>query len=226
MNKFVRNIWDSFPDKIQFAVRKGIGKMSFITDAIYAHDQIYDDDYYQFVDEHAQPSAPIIANSILAAFDPSTVLDVGCGSGAMMQELEKRGVAVKGLEYSQAALQYCQKRSLDVLKFDLEGDKSLSLASGFDVVISLEVAEHLPEQAADRYVNLLCKNANTIIFTAATPGQGGTNHVNEQPHSYWIQKFAAHDYNFLRLKSIDWRNSWEKKGTAEWYYSNLMIFKK
>ena len=81
-----------------------------------------------------------------------------------------------------------------VLKFDLERD-NLKDTRTFDVAISMEVAEHLPEKIADRYVDLLTGLSNIIVFTAAYPGQGGDDHVNEQPALYWISKFQARAFN-------------------------------
>jgi hypothetical protein len=52
------------------------------------------------------------------------------------------------------------------------------------MVTSFEVAEHIPERLEDRYVDMLCLLGNLIVISAATPGQGGMDHVNEQPHAY------------------------------------------
>ena len=35
----------------------------------------------------------------------------------------------------------------------------------------------------------ITQSANTVVFTAAKPGQRGTFHVNLQPREYWINKF-------------------------------------
>jgi hypothetical protein len=96
----------------------------------------------------------------------------------------------------------------------------------FDVAISTEVAEHLPERFADRYVDLLTKAAPQIVFTAAFPGQGGADHVNEQPASYWIGKFSARGFAFDEPLSREWRRQWKEAGIARWYWMNAMIFTK
>ena len=60
---------------------------------------------------------------------------------------------------------------------------------------SLEVAEHIPLQSADGFVENLVRHSDGIIFfSAAPPGQGGEFHVNEQPYDYWRQKFRRHGY--------------------------------
>src|SRR5579871_144626 len=59
------------------------------------------------------------------------------------------------------------------VKFDLS--KPLDLCRRFDLVIGLEVAEHIsPEHGgADNYVETLARHGDYILFSAAIPGQGG-----------------------------------------------------
>ena len=158
------------------------------------HDWIYNSDYYErTVEGPAVRSAGTIANSILNDFKATCVIDVGCGTGALLEALRDTGCEVFGLEYSEAALKYCRARRLNFAKFDLERDVFNDNRT-CDVAVSMEVAEHLPEKAADRYVDLLARLSQVIVFTAAPPGQGGTDHVNEQPPSYWITKFQQRGF--------------------------------
>lgn len=192
-----------------------------------AHDAIYDSDYYaSIVEGPAVSSAEAISHSILLDLRPNTIVDVGCGTGALLEVLRRRGCQVLGLEYSEAALRYCRSRDLDVRKFDLERD-TLADDRTFDVAISMEVAEHLPEKISGRYVALLARLSSVIVFTAAPPGQGGRDHVNEQPPSYWISKFQALGFAYDEELSRLWRESWREKAVvAWWYFQNLMIFRR
>jgi 2-polyprenyl-3-methyl-5-hydroxy-6-metoxy-1,4-benzoquinol methylase len=191
------------------------------------HDWIYHDDYYATeVDGPAVRSAGRIAESILSDLQPSSVADVGCGTGALLAALRDRGCRVFGLEYSEAGLEYCRQRHLDVVKFDLEGSAVPELPM-VDVAVSMEVAEHLPASVADRYVDLLTRLSSTVVFTAAPPGQGGHDHVNEQPASYWIARFAARGFAHQDQLTDRWRYQWQASGdVAGWYASNLMIFRR
>ena len=190
------------------------------------HDWIYNSDYYESTMEGpAVRSAGTIANSILNDCKATCVIDVGCGTGALLGALRDRGCEVFGLEYSEAALKYCRSRRLNVAKFDLERDVFNDNRT-FDVAVSMEVAEHLPEMVADRYVDLLTRLSQVIVFTAAPPGQGGADHVNEQPPSYWISKFQQRGFKHVEELSQRWRESWEAAGDVEgWYHQNLMIFR-
>lgn len=198
-----------------------------INNRLLGHDGIYNEDYYQHtVEGPAAQSAPVICRSIVNGFRPGSLVDVGCGTGALMEAVRQAGIRVKGFEYSEAALAFCRKRNLDVTKFDLEKDV-LTAGERFDVAVSMEVAEHLPASVADKYVDLLTRLSDTVVFTAAPPGQGGQDHVNEQPPEYWIEKFAGRGLGFDNEVTKSWRDDWQSSGrVAEWYYKNLLVFRK
>ena len=61
----------------------------------------------------------------------------------------------------------------------------IDLGRQFDLVQSLEVAEHLPAAKAEQFVETLTAHGSRILFSAAVPGQGGENHINEQLPDYW-----------------------------------------
>jgi len=191
------------------------------------HDWIYTSDYYKKeVEGPASRSAERIANSILNEFKATCVIDVGCGTGALLEALHNKGCDVFGLEYATAALRYCRARRLNVAKFDLERNVFNDNRT-FDVAVSMEVAEHLPETVADRYVDLLARLSRVVVFTAAPPDQTGIDHVNEQPPSYWIAKFQRRGFEHAEELSQRWRESWRAAGDVEnWYYNNLMIFRR
>ena len=191
------------------------------------HDWVYDSEYYERSVEHtASRSASRMATTIRDDLQAGCVIDVGCGTGALLEALRERGCHVRGLERSDAALQYCRARRLEVEQFDLQRDV-YNGSDRFDAAVSLEVAEHLPAAAADRYVDLLTRLSDVVVFTAAPPGQGGTHHVNEQPRSYWIEKFRERGYEYASERSERWRHAWKTGGDVErWYHENLMIFQR
>jgi cyclopropane fatty-acyl-phospholipid synthase-like methyltransferase len=195
--------------------------------AILGHDWVYSADFFEKdVEGPAVRSAGTIAQSIVDEFAGRRIVDVGCGTGALLEALRARGCAVFGLEYAEAALEFCRHRQLDVAKFDLEHNVYQDSRT-FDVTVSMEVAEHLPERVADRYVDLLTRLSPVVVFTAAIPGQGGTDHINEQPHSYWIEKYRQRGFEYLPEMSLRWRDTWKASGEVEsWYYRNLMIFRR
>jgi SAM-dependent methyltransferase len=188
-----------------------------------AHDSIYDREYYdRDVEPGAIQSAGVMAKSIVERFQPKTVIDVGCGTGALLEAFHNLNCQVCGLEYSEAGLASCRGRKLHVRKFNIATDHID--AEQYDVAVSFEVAEHLPSRIADRFVGLLCDLSPLAVVSAATPGQGGTDHVNEQPHSYWIEKFQRRGYKWDRYDSDRLSFDWRSAGTAPWYHNNVLVF--
>lgn len=94
-----------------------------------------------------------------------------------------------------------------VLRIPHECFTAIELADGvnvdrkYDLAMSLEVAEHLPAESADLFVESLTKASDFILFSAAIPFAGGTNHINEQWPDYWNSLFNKYGYtvmDFLR----------------------------
>lgn len=93
----------------------------------------------------------------------------------------------------------------------------------FDLIISLEVAEHLPEDSAENFIKSLCKHGDIIVFSAAIPGQGGQNHINEQWRFYWCEKFASFNYKAFDILRP---RIWNIEKVNWWYKQNVLIFSK
>jgi hypothetical protein len=191
------------------------------------HDEVYDRAYFEeTVEPLIRRSAPIMAASIRDEFRPGTVVDVGCGTGALLVALRDIGVAGIGLEYSQAAIAIARSKGVEVEMLDLERPLDELLRLRADLCVSTEVAEHLPAAFADTYVSYLCRTADAVLMTAATPGQGGTDHVNEQPHSYWIEKFRGHGFDYEGGLTARLSREWQAAGVVDFYATNLLIFRK
>ena len=89
--------------------------------------------------------------------------------------------------------------------------------------MSLEVAEHLKPEQAINFVNYLTSFSDTILFSAAFEGQGGTDHFNERPHSYWAKIFIANrylPYDLFRSKV------WGNQEIEVWYRQNTFLYLK
>lgn len=214
-------LYDWSPTPIKSVKRRVVA--AFEKDA--DHDDIYDDAYYgKFVEPTMQISAAAMSNSIVDVLSPRRVIDVGCGTGVLLGEIRRLGVDVFGLELADAAIARCLKRGLHVRKFDIERDPLPDLHA--DVVVSTEVAEHLPAACSDRFVEMLTSMGDTVVLTAATPGLGGTDHVNEQPNEYWIEKFVFRGKQFDKDLSMRWRSQWRHIGVANCFYYSVMVFRR
>lgn len=230
-NKVLRACWHIFPDPLRerlrwfppvVRVRTWISRQRWKNAT---HDEIYDADYFRFVDRTTSQSADAIVDSIVEEFHPASVVDVGCGTGVLLDRLRAKSIAVRGLEYATAAVEVCRSRNLDVAAFDVTSDDVPADLTA-DVVVSMEVGAQLPESAADRYVDLLCRIASVIVYSVEAPGGGDKYPRNEQPHSYWIEKFRRREFLYEEALSQAWRSRWKERGTAPWFARNVMIFRR
>jgi hypothetical protein len=99
--------------------------------------------------------------------------------------------------------------------------RSFDIGRRFDLVMSLEVAEHLPETASRTFVQSLARHGDVVLFSAAVPNQGGTAHVNEQWPSYWMERFA--DLGYSSFDCIR-TQIWDEKHVDPWYAQNIFLF--
>ncbi|GAG24232.1 unnamed protein product, partial [marine sediment metagenome] len=95
-----------------------------------------------------------------------------------------------------------------------------------DVAVSLEVAEHIDEKYADIYVKNITKNSDNLVFSAATPKQGGVGHINEQPHEYWIEKIVACGFVVDEKRTKLFRKHLILTNANKWYCNNIIVFRK
>lgn len=200
----------------------------FVRDVLARHasrGDIYNSSYYEYVDAEASRSAGVIVSFIVEDARPQSLVDIGCGTGALLCEARMHGLATRGYEYSPAALAVCHSRGLDVRSFDLEADSSLAIDDRWDVAVCLEVAEHIPPAAGDRLVVLLAASSDVVYFSAAVPGQGGgVDHINEQPHAYWIERFEREGLRIDPRRTAAMRTALSAGGAAGFYAANVMVF--
>jgi SAM-dependent methyltransferase len=153
--------------------------------------------------------------------DVSSVVDLGCGAGAWLARFKEAGIQrVLGLDGGTAAVH--DQLEIEPHEFrvaDLE--REIHVDETFDLCICLEVAEHLADRAAPVIVQNACKLSDVILFSAAIPGQGGTNHVNERWPSYWVDLFASAGYEALDVVR---GRLWNDARVEWWYRQNLLLF--
>ena len=168
----------------------------------------------------------LIADGIYRQFRPLFVHDYGCGPGMILERLLDHGVYVKGYEGSSHGVAHADER---VRKFIMHEDLTTMKpyagpASDGGLVICTEVAEHLEHEHADHLVDLLVAHMCPIIFTAAIPGQGGHDHVNEQPKEYWIDKFMDRGCKWDIIAEGELRARWHNMNQLHHMHRNLLVF--
>jgi hypothetical protein len=92
----------------------------------------------------------------------------------------------------------------------------------FELCICLEVAEHLPPSRARDLIDALCRLSDIVLFSAAIPDQGGTDHLNEQWETYWAEMFKANGFGASK-RQPDIRNNPE---VELWYRQNIVLYER
>jgi len=180
---------------------------------------LYNKAFFDWFVPHRHLYQPV-ADWITHHLSPDVVLDLGCGNGFFLDMIDC--VACLGVEYTDAAMDAIPAR---IVKQRHDLTQPLHLEMMFDLVICTEVGEHLPPVAAPTLVDSIVRHAfKWVLFSAATPGQGGEGHLNEQPQSYWVDLFA--DRGFWP----QWKHTELVRAAAptelSWIRSNALVLSK
>jgi len=175
----------------------------------YIHDEI----------THNPEAATHVLPVLFEIYKPSSILDVGCGLGNWIQVAKKMGVMdIVGVDGAYVDRSLLKIAPNEFVEKDLT--KPFDLGRRFDLAISLEVAEHLPDSCADAFVQSITQHADVVLFSAALPGQGGQNHINEQWPEYWQAVFEKH--GFIMLDCIR-PKIWNDTRIERWYRQNIFL---
>ncbi len=154
-----------------------------------------------------------IAQRIVSEISPETVLDAGCAKGFLVEGLRNAGVQAWGIDISQYAIEnvhdtikpYCKVASITD-PFPQEH---------YDLIVSIEVLEHMPPQEADAAIRNLCNHTNQILFSSTPFDYKEVTHVNVQAPEYWAGIFAKNgfyrDFEFDASFVTPWAVKFEKK---------------
>ena len=186
-------------------------------------EQVPDGFYYNQRDELTRDAADRILNIVLSEFPwIKSALDVGCGTGTWLSVCKNKSVhRISGIEGDWVNLRnvVCEPDNLKIL--DLESEWVMD--EKFDLGISLEVVEHLSPNAGMRVVKTLCESSEFILFSAATPGQGGNGHINLQWPRFWQTLFKS--YGYFPLDIIR-PQIWYDDSIPCWYRENCFLYAK
>lgn len=179
--------------------------------------------YKHTTEQHTMDAPREIVPVIMDLIKPKSVVDVGCGIGTYTRVFKEKGANVLAIDGA-----WCDKKLLfeNIEKdefIERELEETIELERKFDLVFSLEVAEHLSPERGEGFVRDLANLGDVIIFSAAIPKQGGQNHLNEQWPTYWEEKFNKIGYQMHDvLRPIFWDND----NIFWWYRQNIFLVTK
>jgi cyclopropane fatty-acyl-phospholipid synthase-like methyltransferase len=155
---------------------------------------------------------------------PRSYLDIGCGTGAMVNAARKLGVDAFGVDQlvDDTWPTYFHHRNLvDYFK----------LPEPVELVTCVEVAEHIHESAHSTLCDTICDNlaqgGNYLIFCAARPGQGGTGHIACRPAEYWGEQFVLRGLSQNLYLTMNLGLLFSNINTSlNYWHDNLMVWEK
>lgn len=149
------------------------------------------------------------------------MLDVGCGVGTWLR-VWKDDLGIKdivGIDGEYVDRKMLQISGENFISRDLK--EPFSLDRKFDLVMSLEVGEHLPTNKSSTLVDNLVRHGNMVLFSAALLEQHGTYHINEQLPEFWAKFFTDRDFvavDIIRDKV------WNNDQVEWWYRQNIVLY--
>ncbi len=152
-------------------------------------------------------------------YAPASVLDIGCGVGAylsLFRSLGSRTVfGVDGLPREATVLTEAEYQAGNL-------GEPLDLKRIFDLVVCVEVAEHLDETASDTLLDSIARHsAGVIVFSAAEPGQPGQGHINCRPIGDWLQRWSRRGWVPDLVETLGVRSL----ASLSWFRRNLVVLR-
>jgi len=193
--------------------------------------ELYDENFYKAQVDGSFKSAEIILGLLYTFFKPQEVIDVGCGQGGWLAIAESLGAkGLKGLDGKWVKKDTLLSKNIDFVEVNFEEanleeanleEVLLKLDKKYDLCMSLEVAEHVSQKNAEKFIDFLCETSDIVLFSAAIKEQGGVNHINEQWQPYWIDLFKSNHYKCIDcFRGEIWNNPLVKW----WYRQNIFLF--
>jgi SAM-dependent methyltransferase len=180
----------------------------------------YNNLFYDYVDSGALSSAEVFSKILTAEIKLDSLLDVGCGRGGWASRWKAAGCrSVLGVDGDYVDRGKLYVSPDEFMAVDL--NQPFHLGRRFDLVQSLEVAEHLRPAHSEAFIACLVEHGDIVLFGAAVPGQGGTQHINERSLEYWRSLFGRHGYlgyDFVRPLTA------HNMEVEPWYRYNSILY--
>lgn len=162
--------------------------------------------------------------NVLRLLPVKTIADFGCGPGWYVALLRRNGYDVQGYDGNPAVEEMSSGFFDDgfcCLNVDLT--EELEAEEPFDMVMSLEVGEHIPQTWETVFLDNLVRNARShILLSWALDGPFGEGHVNCHTNEYIVERMKERGYTlnkpisrYLRMASTLW-----------WFKDTIMFFEK
>lgn len=181
---------------------------------------IYGKQFYIEQREGSLSSAREILPLVLELINPKSVIDIGCGIGTWLSVCKEYGIKeIKGVDGPWVNKNMLMIPEDTFIRADFT--KPFEFGRVYDLAISTEVAEHIPQKYESVFFDSLTRMAPVILFSADIPHGGGHGHVNEQWQDYWRKLFDDRGYAaFDLIRPAIWNN----ENVQWWYRQNTFLY--
>lgn len=136
-----------------------------------------------------------IAERIIKDINPKTVLDAGCAMGYLVTAFRDRGVEAYGIDISEYAVSMARE---DIKPYCFVGSLTERLPPNmprrYDLVVSIEVLEHLYAEDGKVAIKNICNLSDNILFCSSPTDFTELTHFNVQQREYWAKLFAENNF--------------------------------
>ena len=161
--------------------------------------------YYEHYDggsyrrsEHWLSEFDRLARVIVERLQPSTVLDAGCAIGLLVESLRARGVDASGVDISEYAISQVAE---DVREHCWQGSLAEPLPARYDLIVSIEVLEHIEEDELQVALDHICGATDRILMSSTPYHYDDPTHVNiKQPERWTAEMYTR---GFVRDVTFD-----------------------
>lgn len=169
-----------------------------------------------------------MASFIAKQISPRDMLEFGSGLGYLSRYIVDNSSVresyciepnkIKGVYRENG---YPKLLSIDIFK----ENEPKEIQKKFDLIISIEVAEHIPRKNHRKLFDFLTSHAeNWVVFSGAHIGQGGHGHIAERTEKEWKEEFLRRGMIFQEKMTMEIREACDKKNIN--HRRNVMVFKK
>ncbi len=132
-----------------------------------------------------------IAKKIKSEINPRSALDAGCAMGFLVEGLRNEGIDAEGIDISEYAIQ----KAYDGIKpYVSVGSITDQLPKKYDLIISIEVVEHMDHDDANKAIENLCQYTEDILFSSTPFDFKEATHFNVQVPDFWVEQFARQGF--------------------------------
>jgi len=142
-------------------------------------------------------------------WQPQSIIEIGCSSGAMLEPFYGAGTEVCGVDGDYTAFLDGVRADIPKESFQVHDLREPYYPSKkYDVCLCIETLEHIEPEFADVVLDSICRCSDRLFITAAAPGQGGIGHVNLLPIEEWAARLKERGFKKRRGRLPEEIRSW------------------